>query len=654
MNRPHQIWLPFALFLALAAGGLGWLTHQTLALNRAEAIARQQAEQEERIGLALWRMDAFLMPLLVQEASRPDFVYSANYLVAHLQGGKESPQRTLSPVLELPPEFVRLHFQLAADGSATSPQSPQGEDRDWSLRQGITEERLCAAQEQLAELTRSMTYDHLLGQLPSTELPTMPFSAQPMPGDVGVRNNIGQAPVVESFAQQQLARMPRTDDAQIQQNAGVGPGNNNFIQLDGNEPGQAAGQQTPFSNNDANNFAANRRGQSQARNFNTDLSSRNSVYQAYASKASADNFKNLGNALVVAPLAIEGVSRPLWIGPELILARRVERGGATYIQGCWLDWPELSERLRQEVSDVLPEVDLRPANLGDVARSLATLPVQVMAPVIATTAPTSSPIRLALAVAWIGLLIAATAAAVTLYSVIALSERRAAFVAAVTHELRTPLTTFRMYAEMLAGGMVPADRQPTYLETLRAEADRLAHLVENVLQYARLERGRNHAPRETLAVSTLVDRMSPRLAARAEQAGLTLDVAFTPPIAALRLNIDGAALEQILFNLVDNACKYAAHGVDLRLHLEVDRVPRGIAWRVRDHGPGITSDGQRRLFQPFSKSVQEAAVSAPGVGLGLALSQRLARELGGTLRLERSDAEGTVFALTLPLADEAF
>jgi signal transduction histidine kinase len=275
-----------------------------------------------------------------------------------------------------------------------------------------------------------------------------------------------------------------------------------------------------------------------------------------------------------------------------------------------------------------------------------------MAPVIASTAPTSSPIRLALAVAWIGLLIAATAAAVTLYSVIALSERRAAFVAAVTHELRTPLTTFRMYAEMLAGGMVPADRQPTYLETLRAEADRLAHLVENVLQYARLERGRNHAPRETLAVATLVDRMSSRLAARAEQAGLKFDVACTPSIASLRLNIDGAALEQILFNLVDNACKYAAHGVDLRLHLEVDRVPRGIAWRVRDHGPGITSDGQRRLFQPFSKSVQEAAVSAPGVGLGLALSQRLARELGGTLRLERSDAEGTVFALTLPLADE--
>ena len=81
-----------------------------------------------------------------------------------------------------------------------------------------------------------------------------------------------------------------------------------------------------------------------------------------------------------------------------------------------------------------------------------------------------------------------------LAGVVALSERRAAFVSSVTHELRTPLTTFRMYADMLARGMVPdAERRQQYLETLRTEAERLTHLVENVLSYARLERGRGGA-----------------------------------------------------------------------------------------------------------------------------------------------------------------
>jgi len=652
MNRPHRVWLLFALFLALAAGGLGWLTHQTLELNRAEAIARQQAEQEERVGLALWRMDAFLMPLLVQEASRPDFVYSANYLVTTLDGGKGATRRTLSPVLELPPEFVRLHFQLAADGGFTSPQAPQGEERAWSLRHGVTEARISQAQEQLAQLTQRMTYGDLLTQLPAappSNGPTAVAEQNPF-SDSTLNYAASQQPVVESFAQQQLANLPRDDDASQALPLG-GVRGSNFSQSDGNEASQSIDSPTQAATQ-GNNFLGNRRSQSVARNANTDLSSRNSVFQAYASKASADNLRNLGNTLVVAPLSIEGVSRPLWVGQELILARRVERGGVTFIQGCWLDWPKLSERLRQEVSDVLPQVEFQPAGMGDVARSLATLPVQVIAPVVADNTPTWTVIRLALALAWIGLLIAATAAAVTLYSVIALSERRAAFVAAVTHELRTPLTTFRMYAEMLASGMVPHDKQPTYLETLRSEADRLAHLVDNVLQYARLERGGNQAHRETLGVVALVDRMSSRLASRAEQAGLELKATIAPATGPKRMSVDAAALEQILFNLIDNACKYAAHGADLRLHLDVEHSPSGIVWRVRDHGPGIPAAGQRRLFQPFSKTVQEAAASAPGVGLGLALSQRLARELGGTLRLERSGGDGTVFSLTLPFAPE--
>jgi signal transduction histidine kinase len=642
MNRPLSTWLLFALFLALAAGGLGWLTRQTLELDRAEVLARAQAEQEERIGLALWRMDAFLMPLLVQEASRPEFVYQANFLTADPKGGKAPAQRILSPLLENPPPFVKLHFQLAPDGRLTSPQAPQGDDLTWSLGNGANSERVSAAQQRVEALRTQINYEQLVGRLPAAE----PLAGLDNPAQTSGEQLAGNNSIVESFAQQSLARQQEEPLAPPLENT---PRNS---APDENQPAQTAPPQLPQQQVGANEPPANfvnRRGQSQVRNPNVDLSSRNNVYQAYAQRAAVDNFNNLSNRLALSPPAVEGVSSPLWVGSELLLARRVKRSGQTVIQGCWLDWQALSERLKQEVADVLPEVEFRPANPADTRADsavLATLPVQVIAGATVELPQASSPIRLALALAWVGLLVAAAAAGLTLHSVLALSERRAAFVAAVTHELRTPLTTFRMYAEMLAGGMVPAERQPTYLETLRAEADRLAHLVENVLQYARLERGRNHAPRETIAAGELTQRVSSRLRSRAEEAGLQLQVAEDAQEARVRTDV--GAFEQILFNLVDNACKYAAHCADKRLHLEVAEEPRQVVWRFSDHGPGIPQASRKRLFQPFTKSVHEAAATAPGVGLGLALSRRLAKELGGELRLETSGSEGTVFALRLP------
>jgi signal transduction histidine kinase len=227
-----------------------------------------------------------------------------------------------------------------------------------------------------------------------------------------------------------------------------------------------------------------------------------------------------------------------------------------------------------------------------------------------------TPIRISLVVAWACLLVTSFAAAMMLHSVVALSERRGAFVSAVTHELRTPLTTFRMYAEMLAGGMVPeADQRQRYLDTLRVEADRLAHLVENVLQYARLERGRPGKRREQVSLASLLDRCESRLAERAAQAEMTLVVEATDADRDSTLATDSAAVEQILFNLVDNACKYAAAAADKRIHLEIACDSRRVRIAVRDHGPGISRAGRKKLFQPFSKSVHEAASTAPGVGL---------------------------------------
>ena len=229
-----------------------------------------------------------------------------------------------------------------------------------------------------------------------------------------------------------------------------------------------------------------------------------------------------------------------------------------------------------------------------------------------------------------------------------LSERRAAFVSAVTHEMRTPLTTFQMYTEMLAEGMVEPAKKQRYLATLRAEAERLGHLVENVLAYARLEQSPKPSRMDTVTLTGLVSDLRERFAERTRQAGMRFVVEAGTDEFFVRADL--SAVERILFNLVDNACKYAASADDKRIHLVLDRADKHARLRVWDHGPGISEELATRLFRPFSKSAEDAAHSAPGIGLGLALSRRLARRMGGDLVLDRSVAGGACFALKLPVA----
>jgi len=348
----------------------------------------------------------------------------------------------------------------------------------------------------------------------------------------------------------------------------------------------------------------------------------------------------------------EGMIRPLWLGGMLVLARRVAIGDRVYVQGCWLDWPAIRTWLTEDIADLLPRAALEPVAEPSVdgrERMLAALPIRLSPGVLASAEAASvSPIRVSLTIVWACVLLAASAVAALLAGAVRLSERRGAFVSAVTHELRTPLTTFRMYAEMLATGMVADEAQRRhYLETLRIEADRLSHLVQNVLSYARLERGRPGGQIEPIGVADLLARVSGRLTERAAQAGMDvcLDPADVDPSA--RVMGDATAIEQILFNLVDNACKYAARANDRRIHVEVHRAADHVCITVCDHGPGISRHDLRRLFRPFSKSSQQAANSAPGVGLGLALCRRLARDMHGDLRFRGTPDGGACFELRL-------
>lgn len=354
--------------------------------------------------------------------------------------------------------------------------------------------------------------------------------------------------------------------------------------------------------------------------------------------------------------SIAGDLRPTWLEGELFLLRPATLDGRARIQGVWLDWPRLQERLLETIRDLLPEARLvaaPPGMAGTDPSTLVTLPIQL----ISGTVPVDrshlgSLLRPALALAWICLISAALAVAFVLHRAMLLSERRASFVSAVTHELRTPLTTFRLYSEMLADEMVPdPERRRGYLQTLCDEATRLMHLVENVLSYSRIERGRTAARTELVAVGPVLERVIPRLRQHCEQRGLKFVSDWKPELDKALFQVDVLAVEQILFNLTDNACKYAApdsQPPELKLHARLDGA--SIYLEMRDHGPGLAAAQKKKLFQPFAKSATEAAHSAPGVGLGLALCRRLARELGGDLTYHEPEGRGAAFILRIPRA----
>lgn len=363
-----------------------------------------------------------------------------------------------------------------------------------------------------------------------------------------------------------------------------------------------------------------------------------------------------------ARTVVLGAFAPRWIPqtgdrtPELVFERTVQSGDSMFVQGLWVDWPSLMEVLVQSASDLLPGATVSPvldtktndpASLGS---RLASIPAEITPGAIADAIPRAwSPMRTTLLFTWAGVLAAVGAIAVVLRISMELAERRGQFVSAVTHELRTPLTTFCLYSQMLDDGMVsePAS-QREYIGTLRSESTRLAKIVENVLEYARLGKRRAAHDRTDIKATDLVARLEPIFRRRAEQCGLEFRVNSTGPSDAV-VNTDVATVERILFNLVDNACKYASSSPIRRIDMQVT-ISRGVlSIAIKDHGPGVPAHERSRIFRPFFRGERQMDGSVAGLGLGLSLSRGLARELGGDLRLAESTA-GAEFVLTVPVS----
>jgi signal transduction histidine kinase len=659
----------FGICLAVVVAAVGWMSVRALEADDAEAAARRQAALEENAQLALWRMDSAMAPLVAQESTRPYFAYQSFYNVGRApQASKGKPVAAPpipSPLLADCPKEVLLHFQIDADNHFSSPRVPDAALRSKAIPQFLSAANARLASQRLDRIRALIRPADFQASLPPLAVPPKSVAAA-TPILTGVPAPTAEnAPAMTTIASGTLSFYPTANGRDLSEttNQSSVPSQTAEAQhsqivtpqfAPAQSPNPALGiQQVPnapefsIQTDNAPNEPAqqklaggkefNARSQYVAQNYqmantlntangNGDALILGNGSSAFTVAPPADN--NVSTGSLSAADAQTSVMKPLWISDQLILARRVRVGDRQFVQGCLLDWSAIQSQLLASVKDLLPGAKLSPVQAATAAESAHLL--------------ASLPVRLELG---------EVAVAALLQGVMSLSERRGAFVSAVTHELRTPLTTFRMYAEMLADNMVPEEsRRKSYLETLRVEADRLAHLVENVLLYARLERGRPSGRIAATSVSEVIDHSLGRLTDRARQANFTIVVEADQAARERRVLADPAVVEQILFNLVDNACKYAAVATDRTLLVEARSTARHVELTVRDHGPGVGSDQLRVLFQPFRKSAQDAAATAPGVGLGLALCRRLARDMGGELFYTPDPTAGARFTLRLKLA----
>lgn len=225
------------------------------------------------------------------------------------------------------------------------------------------------------------------------------------------------------------------------------------------------------------------------------------------------------------------------------------------------------------------------------------------------------------------------------------ARQKTSFVSNVSHELKTPLTTIRMYAELLGEGTIrEAQKQQSYLQTIIKESRRLTRLVNNILDFSRLEQGRRSYRKERFSLHELIRDIVEQQQPRLTEAGLELVQEMQSD--EILMESDRDALEQILLNLLDNALKYASEGKRLSLRLKTDK--RAICLQLRDFGPGIPAAHRQRIFEKFHRVDNSLTSRQQGSGLGLSIARQLAEGLGGSLTYCPAESGGSCFELRLP------
>ena len=290
--------------------------------------------------------------------------------------------------------------------------------------------------------------------------------------------------------------------------------------------------------------------------------------------------------------------------------------------------------LAREVSEILPrwEAAAYPADPGALASQAR-----------------STRLLMGLLIAGMFVVIAASGMVIlnTLRSEMVLARQKTTFVTNVSHELKTPLTSIRMFSEMLKEGRQPdVEKQRTYLGLMVSETERLTRLINNVLDFSKMEKGKRTYSKSRLDVGVLAEAVVENERVRLEHDGFS--VAFTNAAGPSVVEADEEALRQALLNLLSNAEKYSA--ASKSVEVEVWKTDGFIRIDVRDRGIGIPPSEAGKIFKEFYRVDQSLTARVPGSGLGLSIARRIARDHGGDIEYRPRDAGGSVFRFILPEA----
>jgi signal transduction histidine kinase len=227
-----------------------------------------------------------------------------------------------------------------------------------------------------------------------------------------------------------------------------------------------------------------------------------------------------------------------------------------------------------------------------------------------------------------------------------LSRLKSDFVANVSHELKTPLALIRLFAETLELGRVPGeDKKREYYHVINKESQRLTTLINNVLDFSRIEAGRKEYRFEPTDIARVVDEVLEAYRFTIEQQGFALDVRVAEDLPGVE--VDKEAIGQALVNLVNNAIKYSRDEKSIRIRLEAN--DGRLLLSVADRGIGIARSEQKKIFEKFYRAEDSLVHETKGSGLGLALVRHIMEAHGGDVEVESAPGSGSTFTLVLPI-----